>query len=273
MSDVPRETPPVPEAARGVFSSAALPAVTRYAELLATEGVRRGLIGPREVPRLWERHLINSAALAPALPSGVRVVDVGSGAGLPGLVLAVARPDLEVTLVEPLLRRTTFLDEVVAELAMDNVAVRRSRAEDLHGDVSFDVVTSRAVAPLGRLLEWCMPLVGAGGQVLALKGASASAEVHAVRPLLARRGWAVPEVLLVQPEGVQVLPDPTDHPDQAGREESTAAVPEDPSTVRAVRVRWSGRPQVSLPVGSPRNGARGGSSRSARGRSARGGRR
>lgn len=273
MNDVPRETPPVPEAARGVFSSAALPAVTRYAELLATEGVERGLIGPREVPRLWGRHLINSAALAPALAPGVRVADVGSGAGLPGLVLAAARPDLEVTLVEPLLRRTTFLDEVVAELALDNVVVRRSRAEELHGEVSFDVVTSRAVAPLGRLLDWCMPLVGAGGQVLALKGASAAAEVHAVRPMLARRGWAVPEVLLVRPDGVQVLADPAGDTDHPGREDSTAPAEEEPSTVRAVRVRWSGSPQVSLPVGSPRSGARGGSPRSGRGRSARGGRR
>ena len=271
MSDVPRETPPVPEAARGVFSSTALPAMTRYAELLATDGVVRGLIGPREVPRLWQRHLLNSAALAPALPSGTRVADVGSGAGLPGLVLAVARPDLEVTLVEPLLRRTTFLDEVVTELALANVVVRRSRAEDLHGEVSFDVVTSRAVAPLGRLLDWCMPLVGAGGCVLALKGSSAAAEVHAVRPVLARRGWAAPEILLVRPAGVEVL-DVADRAGETSPEGATAAVEEDPSTVRAVRVRWSGAPQVSLPVGSPRGDARGSSSRSGRGRPARGGR-
>ena len=145
--------------------------------LLATDGVVRGLIGPREVPRLWERHLVNCALLGLGVPRGVTVADVGSGAGLPGLVLAIGRPDLRVTLVEPLLRRTTFLTEAVEHLALANVEVVRDRAEALHGQRSFDVVTSRAVAPLDRLARWCLPLVVPGGRMLAMKGSSAADEV------------------------------------------------------------------------------------------------
>ena len=167
--DVSRETQAplaplsTPETARGVFSSDRLALAERYAELLATEGVVRGLIGPREAPRLWERHLLNSAVLAEAIPDGVTVCDIGTGAGLPGLVLAIARPDLTITLVEPLLRRTTFLVEVVDELGLASVEVVRGRAEALHGARTFDVVTSRAVAPLERLLGWSMPLVSPTG--------------------------------------------------------------------------------------------------------------
>lgn len=239
MNDVSRGTPPVPDTARGVFSSEAMPVMERYAALLATDGVVRGLIGPREVPRLWDRHLINSMALAPALAHGARVADVGSGAGLPGLVLAVGRPDLDVTLVEPLLRRTTFLTEVVEQLGLDNVTVLRSRAEDLHGSVAFDVVTSRAVAPLGRLLEWCMPLAAPDGHVLALKGSTAGEEIRAVRSLLGRHGWAPPELVQVGPEGVEPV-------------DADTAPGDDPSTVRAVRVRWSDPARVSSSVGRPR---------------------
>lgn len=250
MSDVPRETPPVPDAARGVFSSSAMPAVERYAELLATDGVLRGLIGPREVPRLWDRHLINSVALAPAVPDGVSVADVGTGAGLPGLVLALARPDLTVTLIEPLLRRTRFLEEVVAELGLGNVTVVRARAEELHGTATYDVVTSRAVAPLGRLLEWCMPLVSPNGFALALKGASAGDEVHAVTPASGRRGWAAPELVLVGPHGASRMPTGSDPDHQA----STAAVEDGGPTVRAVRVRWADPSRVSWSVGSASRG-------------------
>ena len=132
-----------------VFSSERLPLIAAYAASLADAGVVRGLIGPREVPRLWERHLLNCAVLGEAVPEGVEVCDIGSGAGLPGLVLAIARPDLRLTLVEPLLRRTTYLSEVVEELGLDNVEVVRGRADALHGERRFDVVTSRAVAPLG----------------------------------------------------------------------------------------------------------------------------
>jgi 16S rRNA (guanine527-N7)-methyltransferase len=150
--------------------------LTRYAELLAGAGVERGLIGPREVPRLWERHLLNSAVLAELIPDGADVVDVGSGAGLPGLPLALVRPDLRVTLLEPLLRRSTFLQEAVPMLGLaDRVRVVRGRAED-HA-ARYDVVTARAVAPLDRLVGWCWPLVAVDGQLLAMKGSAAASEV------------------------------------------------------------------------------------------------
>ena len=187
MSDVSRETPPVPAGARGVFSDA-LPLAERVAHLLATDGVVRGLIGPREVPRLWERHLVNCALLGLGVPRGVTVADVGSGAGLPGLVLAIGRPDLHLTLVEPLLRRSTFLTEAVEHLALANVEVVRDRAEALHGHRSFDVVTSRAVAPLDRLTRWCLPLVMPGGRMLAMKGSSAADEVARSGAVIHRLG-------------------------------------------------------------------------------------
>ena len=168
--------------------SDALPLAERFACLLATDGVVRGLIGPREVPRLWERHLVNCALLGLGIPRDVTVADVGSGAGLPGLVLAIGRPDLRVTLVEPLLRRTTFLTEVVEQLALANVEVVRDRAEALHGHRSFDVVASRAVAPLDRLTRWCLPLVAPGGRMLAMKGSSAADEVAQFAGVIHRLG-------------------------------------------------------------------------------------
>lgn len=155
--------------------------VSAYAELLATEGVRRGLIGPREADRLWDRHLVNSALVGGLLASGADVADVGTGAGLPGLVVALVRQDLRVTLIEPLLRRVTFLDEVVSQLGLDNVRVVRARAENV--DEDFDAVTSRAVARLPQLLQWCVPLTRAGGEVLALKGETAAQELHESRGL------------------------------------------------------------------------------------------
>jgi 16S rRNA (guanine527-N7)-methyltransferase len=191
---VSRETPPAPPLAQGVFA-ARLPLAERYAALLADAGVVRGLIGPREAPRLWERHLLNCALLTDLLPDGTDVCDIGTGAGLPGLVLAVRRPDLRVTLVEPLLRRTTFLEEAVQELGLDRVEVVRARAEELHGDREFSVVTSRAVAPLDRLLDWSMPLVRQGGALLAMKGSSAEEEVAESGPDLRRHGAGVVEVL------------------------------------------------------------------------------
>jgi 16S rRNA (guanine527-N7)-methyltransferase len=159
-----------------------------YASLLADEGVVRGLIGPREAPRLWERHLLNCAVLAELVSERADVCDIGSGAGLPGLVLAIVRPDVRVALVEPLLRRTTFLDEAVERLGLENVEVVRARAEELHGSREFSVVTSRAVAPLGRLLDWSMPLVRQGGVLLAMKGSSAQREIDACRRELSRHG-------------------------------------------------------------------------------------
>jgi 16S rRNA (guanine527-N7)-methyltransferase len=159
----------------------------RYVALLAGPGVSRGLLGPREADRLWERHMLNSAVLAELVPDGCRVLDVGSGAGLPGIPLALARPDLVLVLLDPLARRVAWLQEVVAELGLA-VSVYRGRAEDPQVRDALggtDVVTARAVAPLGRLAGWCLPLVAPGGRLLAVKGATAEEEAardaHAVR--------------------------------------------------------------------------------------------
>lgn len=193
--DVSRETPSVPDAARRAFASDRVDLAVRYTELLSTEGVVRGLIGPREADRLWDRHVLNSAVLGEAVPHGARVCDIGTGAGLPGIVVAIARPDIRMTLVEPLLRRTTFLDEVVSELELDHVEVVRARADELHGHRTFDVVTSRAVAPLERLLGWSMPLVAPSGALVAMKGRSVHEEIDAARDTLTAWRCAQPEVL------------------------------------------------------------------------------
>lgn len=158
----------------------------RYVHSLATDGVTRGLIGPREAPRLWDRHIMNSAVVLPRVPTGATVADVGSGAGLPGLVWAIARPDLQVTLIEPLLRRSNYLTEVSGELGLDNVRVVRARAADVQE--TFDVVTARAVAALDKLGRWCLPLVRAGGVLLALKGQTAQTEVDASAGVLRKLG-------------------------------------------------------------------------------------
>ncbi len=202
--DVSRETgagseptPPAPPSAREVFSRA-LPLAEAYAGLLTREATVRGLIGPREVPRLWERHLLNCAVVTELMPEGSTVCDIGSGAGLPGLVLAIRRPDLQVTLVEPLLRRTTFLELAVSTMDLHNVTVHRGRAEELHGDqewaAGFDVVTARAVAPLDRLSRWSLPLVRPGGWFLAMKGASAQEELDGATRLVRRLGGTEAEV-------------------------------------------------------------------------------
>lgn len=163
------------------------PAAQQYADILAGRGLDWGLIGPREVDRLWDRHILNSVALTELIPEGSSVVDVGSGAGLPGIPLAILRPDLEVTLVEPLLRRSAFLAQAVDELGISRrVRVLRERAEDHR--LTYDVVASRALAPLSRLLRWCAPLRGDSGAILALKGRTAADEVRAAsRQLSAAR--------------------------------------------------------------------------------------
>jgi 16S rRNA (guanine527-N7)-methyltransferase len=159
--------------------------ISRYVDRLSTTGVEWGLIGPREVDRLWERHILNCAALSDLIPTGASVADIGSGAGLPGIPLAVLRPDLQVTLIEPLLRRSNFLTQAVDDLGItDRVTVRRTRAEDHRG--TYDVVTARALAPLGRLVDWCAPLRAAGGLILALKGSSAADEVKQAAQTLSR---------------------------------------------------------------------------------------
>jgi len=178
----PQTAPPPPATAEAVFG-AALPRAQQYVARLATDGVTRGLIGPREVPRLWQRHVLNSAAVAEAVPDGARVVDVGSGAGLPGIPLALARPDLSLTLVEPMARRVEFLEEMVAELALPDGAswrVVRGRAEERSVGSAVgpvDVVTARAVAPLPRLVAWCRGLMRPGAQLVALVGSRALAEL------------------------------------------------------------------------------------------------
>ncbi|MFG2132588.1 16S rRNA (guanine(527)-N(7))-methyltransferase RsmG [Streptomyces sp. NPDC048751] len=195
------ELPPVPEQARDVFGDRYADAV-RYAELLAEAGVQRGLIGPREVPRLWERHLLNCAVLSEVVPEGVTVCDVGSGAGLPGIPLALVREDLKITLLEPLLRRTTFLTEVVELLGLDHVTVVRGRAEEVMGKLTpVHVVTARAVAPLDRLATWGIPLLRPYGEMLALKGDTAEEELKSAATALSKLG-AVETSILQVGEGV-----------------------------------------------------------------------
>lgn len=197
MTESAAELPAAPEEARTVFGER-LPDAVRYAELLADVGVRRGLIGPREVPRLWERHLLNCAVLSEAVPEGVSVCDVGSGAGLPGIPLALVRPDLRITLLEPLLRRTTFLREVVELLGLEHVTVVRGRAEEVLGTLPpVHVVTARAVAPLDRLAGWGVPLLRPYGEMLALKGDTAQEELRAARSALSKLGVVETSVLHV----------------------------------------------------------------------------
>ncbi|MGH3517038.1 MAG: 16S rRNA (guanine(527)-N(7))-methyltransferase RsmG [Haloechinothrix sp.] len=208
MSAVEPDLPEVPDAAWTVFGDGVDGAIT-FVELLCTHGVERGLIGPREVDRLWDRHVLNSAVLAELIPSGARVVDVGSGGGFPGIPLALARPDVCVYLVEPMARRVDWLNEVVAKLELGQVTVLRGRAEeravrDAIGGA--DVVTARAVAPMAKLAGWCMPLVRPGGSLLALKGTSARAEVDRDRAAIRRLGG---DEISVRRLGVGVLAEPT----------------------------------------------------------------
>lgn len=201
--------PPLPDWLAGQAD-----ALTAFADLLADAGVTRGLIGPREVPRLWERHLLNCAVVAdPAagfVPTGATIGDVGSGAGLPGLVWAIARPDTHVLLIEPLLRRSTFLSEAVTQLGLgDRVTVWRGRAEEAAAQADFtplDVVTARAVAPLERLIGWTVPLLAAGGRLVALKGSSAAQELADARDVATAAGLAELEVREV---GAGVVDPPT----------------------------------------------------------------
>jgi len=200
-------SPDAHDAAQTVFGDR-YPLAERYAALLASSGVDRGLIGPREGDRLWERHLLNSAVLAELVPQGCRVLDVGSGAGLPGIPLALARPDLSIVLLEPMARRVAWLRELVTALGL-TVEVHRGRAEDpvvrdeLGGN---DVVTARAVAPLGRLASWTLPLVAPGGRLLAIKGAGADEEVS--RDVVAVRAAGGAAVEIVQC-GVNIVHPPT----------------------------------------------------------------
>jgi 16S rRNA (guanine527-N7)-methyltransferase len=191
------ELPDAPAKAREVFTGEAWPQAQAFAEMLAGPGVIRGLLGPREIPRIWDRHLLNCAVVAEVVPEGAHLVDIGSGAGLPGIVLAIVRPDVRVTLLEPLLRRTTFLQECVDELKLANVEVLRGRAEELAGKRFFDVASARAVAPLDRLLAWSMPLLREGGQLLAMKGERAAEELDAATQQLRSYGAETAELVTV----------------------------------------------------------------------------
>ncbi|WP_026453172.1 16S rRNA (guanine(527)-N(7))-methyltransferase RsmG [Saccharomonospora iraqiensis] len=219
----PREpgdgTPPrldTPDSARAVFGDR-LALAEQFVGLLSTHGVQRGLIGPRELDRLWERHVLNSAVLGEAVPevrgtSGEgarpRVIDVGSGAGLPGVPLALARPDLDIVLLEPMARRVDWLEEVAERLGL-SVTVERGRAEEKAVRQRLgvaEVVTARAVAPLGRLAAWCLPLVREGGTLLALKGRSAADEIERDRDAVRRAGGGEPRIVEC---GAGVLDTPT----------------------------------------------------------------
>ncbi|USQ80083.1 16S rRNA (guanine(527)-N(7))-methyltransferase RsmG [Ornithinimicrobium faecis] len=235
-----------PSVAAEIFGNR-LPIAEHFAHLLADTGVSHGLIGPRETPRLWERHLLNCGIVESVLPHRTRLIDVGSGAGLPGLVLAIARPDLDVVLVEPMLRRTTWLDNAVKELDLLNVQVVRGKAQDFWGKLRAPVVTARAVARLGELAGWCLPLLEAEGRLLALKGETAARELAEDESAVRRAGGISGRLVLV---GEDVLPEPT----------------------RVVEVRIGGQPvrptesATSRAVKGPRSSAQrpGGGRRSAR---------
>jgi 16S rRNA (guanine527-N7)-methyltransferase len=197
------DTDPPPVAAQ-LFGDR-LPEAVGFARLLATHAVERGLIGPREADRLWDRHLLNCAVLAEAIPAGAHVVDLGSGAGLPGIPLALARPDLTVDLVEPMSRRTVFLDEAVDSLGLRGVRVIRARA-DAVGRGCCDVVTARALAPLDRLVPMALPLARPGGVLLAMKGSSAADELRAAADAVRAAGGEQAAVRLL---GVGLVDPPT----------------------------------------------------------------
>jgi 16S rRNA (guanine527-N7)-methyltransferase len=198
----------LPDNAKLVFGDR-IDLAQEFAEMLREHGVERGLIGPREVDRIWERHVLNSAVIAELLPQECRCVDVGSGAGLPGIPLAIARPDVQLTLLEPMARRVAWLNEVVERLGLDAVTVVRGRAEE--GPVreqlkDSDVVTARAVAPLEKLARWCLPLLRPGGQLVALKGESANEELERDREAVRKAGGTGGRVTVA---GADVLEVPT----------------------------------------------------------------
>jgi 16S rRNA (guanine527-N7)-methyltransferase len=197
-----QEVPPPPAAAREIFGTR-LATVERYAALLAGPGVHRGLIGPHEMDRVWQRHILNCAVVEELVPNPCTLVDIGSGAGLPGIVLAILLPDVPVILVDSMLRRSVFLGECAAELGLANVEVRRGRAEDLAGELSADVVTARAVAPLDRLVEWAGGLVRPGGTILAIKGDRAREELEQARDVLRGLGVRRAEILTVGQDRVE----------------------------------------------------------------------
>ena len=178
----------------------------RYVQHLATSGIERGLLGPREVPRLWSRHVLNCAIIESLMDKDAEVADIGSGAGLPGLCLAIARPDLQLTLIEPLERRCIWLTEVIEDLDLDNVTVMRGRAEQMVEAVEADYVTARAVSALSNLAGLTLPLLHGHGELIAIKGRSAAEEVTKAAKVIRKLGGTQTEVLTV---GEDLLEDPT----------------------------------------------------------------
>jgi 16S rRNA (guanine527-N7)-methyltransferase len=176
----------------------------RFTEALAAQGEERGLIGPLERPRLWSRHILNSAVIAPLFHG--RAADIGSGAGLPGLVLAIARPDVEWVLIEPMERRVAWLGEQIAELGLDNAEVVRARAEEWKGGPVFDAVTARAVSALRTLIPLTAPLARDGGELILLKGAAAANEIEAAEKQIRR---AKLTDVRVESVGEGIIADPT----------------------------------------------------------------
>lgn len=193
------------QAAENIFGDR-LSLAERYVEHLATSGTERGLIGPREIPRLWGRHVLNCAVIESEIARGSHVADVGSGAGLPGLCLAIARPDLELTLIEPLERRVIWLQEVVDDLGLDNVTIMRTRAELAVGMVNADVVTARAVSALSNLAGLTIPLLDGEGEVVAIKGRSAAEEIEKAAKVIRKLGGVQTSVVTV---GQDLLEEPT----------------------------------------------------------------
>lgn len=179
----------------------AWPKLLQFADMIVREGEKRGLVGPRELERLWSRHILNSTAVLEFLPQGSRVGDVGSGAGFPGLVIAICRPDCQVTLIDSMERRCEWLLDATAELGLSNVTVRLGRAEEFAGTFSADVVTSRAVAALKKLLPWTMPLVRKGGSMVALKGIKVDDEIDAAVTQLRKYKAEFADVHVVTPFG------------------------------------------------------------------------
>lgn len=199
---------PTPPTAVEIFGDR-LPRAEAYHQSLATDGMTRGFIGPRELPRLWDRHILNCAVISEAMPHGCTVADIGSGAGLPGIPLAIARPDLRMWLIEPLLKRSVYLQALTEELDLRNVQVIRGRAEEkaVRSAVApVDVVTSRAVAPLGKLTRWSLPLARRGGAMIAMKGSSVGEEIERDAKEIRSAGGLKPEILQV---GERLLDQPT----------------------------------------------------------------
>jgi 16S rRNA (guanine527-N7)-methyltransferase len=250
--------PPVPAAAAEVFGPA-LPRILCYAALLAGPGIERGLLGPAEAARLWDRHLLNCAAVAELVPSPASLVDLGSGPGLPGVVLALLLPEVSVTLLEPLARRADFLRECVTELDLPNATVLRGRAEDLAGQVGADVVTARAVAPLEKLAGLAIGLARPGGLILAIKGAGAAAELTRARPALRRLGAKEVEVRIVgsgivDPAATVVTFTAGPPPTRAGRPSQDGPYPDQQTSARARSRRGRGPSTPRRPSAAPNRG-------------------